>query len=259
MLRAYGVTDKGRVRQTNEDCYGIDESIQLCVIADGMGGHNAGEVAASMAVETIMGSVRTGTIDSAWPFGFDPAVSNAGNLLGTAVHLANKQIFDAANASPECAGMGTTIVAVLVRDGLLSIAHAGDSRLYIYAENQLRQATEDDSWVAAVLARDPKTDLNTLKTHPMRHALTNVVGSRPKTSVHVQEQPLVGGERFVLTTDGVHGVIEQVQLTRMMENATDPKTLAQSLIEVALGSGSRDNCTAIVADYVADGSRTGER
>src|SRR5205085_6660679 len=148
---------------------------------------------------------------------------------------------------------------VLVRNGVVSIAHAGDSRLYIYAANQLRQATEDDSWVAAVLARDPKTDLNTLKAHPMRHALTNVVGSRPKTSVHVQEQPLVGGERFVLTTDGVHGRIEDVQLTRMLDNNSDAKTLAQALFEVALASGSRDNCTAIVADYVVDGARTGER
>ncbi len=250
MLRAYGVTDKGRVRPTNEDCYGIDESLQLCVVADGMGGHNAGEVAASMAVETIMTCVRTATIESAWPFGFDANASDAGNLLATAVHLANKQIFEAASATPDCAGMGTTIVAVLVRDGLLSIAHAGDSRLYVYTDNTLRQATEDDSWVAAVLARDPKTDLNTLKTHPMRHALTNVVGSRPKTSVHLQELPLTGGERLLMTTDGVHGVIEAAQLARILENGGEPKSLAANLIEVALASGSRDNCTAIVADYV---------
>lgn len=252
MLRVYGVTDKGRVRPTNEDCYGIDEALRLCIVADGMGGHNAGEVASSMAVQAILKCVRTATIESAWPFGFESGISPTGNLLGTAVHVANQQVFDAASATPAYAGMGTTIVAVQVRETVLSIAHAGDSRLYLFAEGELRQMTEDDSWLAAVLAQDPKADLNLLKQHPMRHALTNVVGSRNKTTVHLRELSLKGGERLVLTTDGVHGSIETLQLTRLIEHADDPRELATSLVDVALASGSRDNCTAIVADYVAD-------
>jgi serine/threonine protein phosphatase PrpC len=252
MLRAYGVTDKGRVRPTNEDCYGIDEELRLCIVADGMGGHNAGEVASSIAVQAIIKCVRTATIDSAWPFGFDPSVSATGNLLATAVHVANQQVFDLASATPSYAGMGTTIVAVQIRKGMLSIAHAGDSRLYLFNDGELRQVTEDDSWLAAVLSQDPKADLNLLKQHPMRHALTNVVGSRPKTTVHVREMALKGGERLVMTTDGVHGSIETLQLTRLVENADDPRDLATSLVDVALASGSRDNCTAIVADYAAE-------
>jgi protein phosphatase len=252
MLRAYGVTDKGRVRPTNEDCYGIDEALRLCIVADGMGGHNAGEVASSMAVQAILKCVRTATIDSAWPFGFDASVSPTSNLLATAVHVANQQVFDAASATPAYAGMGTTIVAVQVREGMLSIAHAGDSRLYLFAGGELRQMTDDDSWLAAVLSQDPKADLNLLKQHPMRHALTNVIGSRAKTLVHIRELQLKGGERLVMTTDGVHGSIETLQLTRLIEHADDPRELATNLVDVALASGSRDNCTAIVADYIAD-------
>jgi serine/threonine protein phosphatase PrpC len=252
MLRAYGVTDKGRVRPTNEDCYGIDEALRLCIVADGMGGHNAGEVASTMAVQAILKCVRTATIDSAWPFGFDPNVSPTGNLLATAVHVANQQVFDAASATPAYAGMGTTIVAVQLRQGVLSIAHAGDSRLYMFVAGELRQMTEDDSWLSAVLSQDPKADLNLLKQHPMRHALTNVVGSRSKTTVHIRELQLKGGERLVMTTDGVHGSIETLQMTRLVGAADDPRELATNLVDVALASGSRDNCTAIVADYVAD-------
>jgi PPM family protein phosphatase len=108
MLRAHGVTDKGRVRPGNEDCFAVDLGLRLCVVADGMGGHSAGEVAARLAVDVVMACVRTATIETPWPFGFDPALSNAGNLLATSVHAANKQIFDLASATPDYTGMGTT-------------------------------------------------------------------------------------------------------------------------------------------------------
>ena len=124
-LRAYGLTDKGRVRPTNEDCFAIQEELGLCVVADGMGGHNAGEVAARLAVDAVVDFVRLRSLETpasfgetgppdAWPFGFDPSLSADGNLLRTAIHLANVQIREAAVASHDYAGMGTTIVAARV-------------------------------------------------------------------------------------------------------------------------------------------------
>ena len=253
MLRAYGMTDKGRVRPSNEDCFGVDLGLRLCVVADGMGGHNAGEVAASMAVEVVLSSIRTASIEAAWPFGFDQNVSATGNLLGSAIHLANKQIYDLATATPDYAGMGTTIVAIVERAGMLSIAHAGDSRLYIYERGRaLTKVTEDDSWIAAVLSRDPKIDQATLKSHPMRHALTNVVGSRPKMTVNLKELPLRGGERMVLTSDGVHGAIEPAQMGEIMSQGGDLQTVAATLMNTALSNGSRDNVTVVIADYEPD-------
>lgn len=249
MLRAFGVTDKGRVRPSNEDCFGVDLDFRLCVVADGMGGHNAGEVAASMAVETVLASIRTATIESEWPFGFNDSVSVTGNLLGSAIHAANKQIFDLATATPDYTGMGTTVVAVVEREGTLSIAHAGDSRLYVMQGGVLHQMTDDDSWIAAVMSRDPDADQAALRQHPMRHALTNVVGSRAAMTVNLKEIALKAGERFLMTSDGVHGAIEHPQLTELMRRGGDLQTVARSLIDAALAAGSRDNVTALVGEY----------
>ncbi len=252
MLRAYGVTDKGRVRPSNEDCFGVDLGLRLCVVADGMGGHNAGEVAASMAVEAVISIVRTGVIEAAWPYGHDPALSSTSNLLSGAVHSANKQIFDLASATPDYSGMGTTLVAIVEREGVLSIAHAGDSRLYVFDRTGLKQLTEDDSWIAAVLSRDPQVDQATLKQHPMRHALTNVVGSRPTMTVNLRELPLKGGERLILTSDGVHGAIEPPQLAQIVGTGGDLQSLATTLLNTALNNGSRDNVTVVIAEYEPD-------
>lgn len=256
MLRAHGVTDRGRVRDTNEDCYGIDIELHLCVVADGMGGHRAGEVASRMAVDAVLEYVSRSAVTTTWPFGFDPAISEGGNLLRTAVHVANARIFEAACATPDYLGMGTTAVAVLERNGVISVAHVGDSRLYVFMENQLRQLTDDDSWAATVLSRDPEADPAALQKHPMRNALTNVVGSRAKTLVHLSEHHLTGGEWIVLTTDGVHGTLDEKSLAGMVEKGRDGQQIAAELIGAALANGSRDNCTAVVAEYV-NGSRSG--
>ena len=248
-LRAYGLTDQGRVRPTNEDCFAIHEELGLCVVADGMGGHNAGEVAARLAVDAVVEFVRHP--DETYPFGFDPSLSVDGNILRTAIHLASVQIREAAISSHDCAGMGTTIVAARLRDGRLSVAHVGDSRLYLVAGGRLRQLTQDDSWLVSMLAHDPGVDPLLLEHHPMRNALTNVVGSRSRTEVHVAEEALAGGEVVLLSTDGVHGVLDERRIERMLLEDEDPRAIAGGVIKAALARGSRDNCTAIVARYVA--------
>jgi len=257
LLLAHGATDKGRVRPVNEDCFAIQEELGLCVIADGMGGHNAGEVAAQLAVDAVVEVVRNAGDRSAdaaerndlWPFGYDPSLSDAGNLLRTAVHVASVQVLEAAGAAHEYAGMGTTIVAAHAGGGRLSVAHAGDSRLYILARGRLRQVTTDDSWLASVLADDPDADVAALQHHPMRNALTNVVGARAHTEVHVAEQALAGGELLLLSTDGIHGVLDDRRLERMLLEDDDPRRIARRLVRAALAHGSRDNLTAVVALY----------
>jgi len=255
VLRAYGLSDKGRIRATNEDHFAIDEHLLLLVVADGMGGHNAGEVAARLAVEVIVDFVRESrerdpsARGDTWPFGFDPSLSEGGNLLRTAIHLANVRILEAA-LSEEYAGMGTTVVAALVAGGQLSVGHVGDSRLYLVATDRIRQLTRDDSWVADVLARNPDADPGDFKDHPMRNALTNVVGARPCLDVHVVEEPLLDGEHLVLSTDGVHGVLEERQMERIVLGSPDLTKAPEALVDAALARGSRDNCTAVVARYV---------
>ena len=141
------------MRRTNEDALFIDESLGLLIIADGMGGHAAGEVASGLAVEAVVGFIRRTTEDHehSWPYGIDSTLSFNANRLRTAVHLANRRVFREAESHDDYTGMGTTIVAALLVDGLLSIAHVGDSRMYYASNNQLVQLTRDDSWAARVL------------------------------------------------------------------------------------------------------------
>jgi protein phosphatase len=256
MLRAHGVTDRGRLRPVNEDCFGIAAELQLCLVADGMGGHNAGEVAARIAVDAVTDFVAEGLNPpfssgdgiSRWPFGYDASLSDAGNVLRTAVYLANLRILETAVLAREYAGMGTTIVAALVRDGRLSVAHVGDSRLYVRGNGSLRQLTIDDSWMTAAVAADARLDRAMLAHHPMRHALTNVVGARTRTEVHVVEEPLRGGELIALTTDGVHGVLDDRRIQELIDGAGRVADVPAALVRSAIARGSRDNCTVVVGE-----------
>ena len=277
MLQAYGVTEKGRIRPTNEDCFAIDEGLPLCVVADGLGGHNAGEIAAQMAVDAVadylgvsgaalsrlpcdavsgaaLSGLRGGPERMAppqagtWPFGFDRSLSHTGNLLRTAIHLANVQILETAISSDEYAGMGTTIVAAMIEGARLSVGYVGDSRLYVVTNSRLRRLTHDDSWAASALGDDSREE----PSHPMRNLLTNVVGRRPRTDVHVVEEMLGGGELLLLLTDGVHGALDDDRLKRLVGGGGDLRQIATRLVGAALARGSRDNCTAIAARYLPD-------
>jgi protein phosphatase len=249
VLQASGVTDRGRVRPTNEDCFAIDLDLQFCIIADGMGGHQAGDVASRLAVDVVVEVVREPE-RFGWPFGVDPAQSTAGNLVRTAILLANEKVLESAAKSTAYAGMGTTIVVALVDRGTLVVGHVGDSRLYRLSGGRLRQLTTDDSWLASALANDPQADQALLREHPMSHALTSAVGVRSRAEVHVTEEELVPGDVLLLTTDGVHGAIDTLRLESMLQaEAVNPAAAAADLVQTAIARGSRDNCTAVVARY----------
>jgi protein phosphatase len=228
-FRGDGVSNQGPVRSTNEDCFRVDNQLGLCVVADGMGGHNGGEVASRIAVDAVTDYVRAVDRDGLWPFGFDAAMSQAANVLRTAVHVANVQILEAAAASAELTGMGTTLVAALVDGDTLTVAHVGDSRLYLFVDGALRLLTRDDSWAL------------------MRNVLTNVVGTRTQIEVHLVERTLAGGELVALTTDGVHGAVDDARMERLLAAGGEPAEIAARLVRTAIGRGSRDNCTALVA------------
>lgn len=249
MLRASGVTDKGGVRPTNEDCFVVDDALRLVAVADGMGGHRAGEIAAHVAVDAMLDLLRHPPSD--WTHGYDPSISPAANLLRTSIHFANDIVLQAAGTSDQYAGMGTTIVAALVVNDRLAVAHVGDSRLYLLSHGRLRQLTEDDTWMAAVMTTNPNADPAAYQHHPMRHALTNVVGACPSTVVHVAERMLVEGDLLLLTTDGVHGALDHQRMEEILLSGDSVERAADILVKTALCRGSRDNCTAVVARYSA--------
>lgn len=244
MFSAFGITDKGRSRASNEDCFAIHEPLGLVVVADGMGGHNAGEVASRMAVDVLSDYFSTDPVE--WPFGFDAEISAAANRMRTAILLANVQILESAITIDDHAGMGTTVVAAQVSGRRLVCGHVGDSRLYVWSGGSLRALTADDSWMASMLANDPGANPALLQQHPMRHALTNVVGTRRRTDVHVFETELNAEDRILMTTDGVHEVVDDGRLEQLISQDQRPEAIANAIVKTALARGSKDNLTAVV-------------
>lgn len=249
MLTACGVTHIGPVRKTNEDSFAADAELQLLMVADGMGGHLAGEVASSLAVETIAGFVRRSELDGecSWPYGVDPQLSFCSNRLRTAIHLANRRVFRAAEKYDEYTGMGTTVVCALISDHRLAIGHAGDSRLYVFADGTLTQLTVDDTWEATVLADAP--DPKGGPGRPMRHVLTNVLGAREAAEVHLQEFELRGGETILLCSDGLHVPLDHESITSILNSAGPLDEVGTRLIETAISKGGRDNVTVVLGRY----------
>jgi protein phosphatase len=246
-MKAFGLSETGPVRSTNEDRFVSAEDLRLFVVADGMGGHAAGEVAARVAVESIEQFIRRShdTADFSWPFGVDPAISHDANRLKTAVSLANRRINQMAEDHDGYLGMGTTVVCALVSDHHLVAAHVGDSRLYLCARGTLTQLTEDDSWAATILAGGGNGGSAAVAA-ATRHVLTNVLGARPETTVHLLERDLAGDETMLLCSDGLHGSVPDETLRDALMSGEAVPAVARMLVSAALEHGSRDNVTALV-------------
>lgn len=247
MIDAHAATDAGPVRPVNEDAYLIDPELALYAVADGIGGHNAGEVASRLALDAVAGFVRRSATDTdlSWPYGVLADLSYGANRLRTGIHLANRRVFRAAESQDDYTGMGTTMVAVLVDGGRAAIASVGDSRVYHWRDGALTRLTVDDSWVEALRGQGLSPD--ELSRHPMRHVLTNVVGARDSVDVHVQELALRPGDRLLLCSDGVHGPLDEAAIAGLIQGASAEAAAAQ-LVRAALERGGRDNATALVLD-----------
>jgi protein phosphatase len=251
VIQACGISDTGRVRTTNEDKFISDPEFRLFAVADGMGGHSAGEVASRLAIETVAGFIHRSAneVEFSWPYGLDKTLSFDGNRLRTAVHLANRKVFRTAESSDDYDGMGTTFVGMLVNDGRVSVAHVGDSRVYLLSSDHLAQLTFDDTWAATILAQDPTLDPAEIARHPMRNVLTNVIGARDHVDVHLTEAPVSPGDIMLLCSDGLHGVLDGDTIKGLLTRHTDVKAAARALIDAALDGGGRDNVTALVVRY----------
>lgn len=229
----------------NEDCFACADDLGLFVVADGMGGHAAGEVAAQVAVESIVNFIRRShdTADFSWPYGVDPTLSYEANRLKTAVSLANRRIHRLAENHDDYLGMGTTVVCALVSKAHVVVANVGDSRLYWWDDKALVQLTQDDTWAATVLGSNDSHSAPSAT----RHVLTNVLGARPDAQVHVVERERSAQDALLLCSDGLHGVVPHDQLHELLRSTSDLPELARRLVQAALEYRSRDNITALVA------------
>ena len=210
MLQVDGISDSGCVRPDNEDRILMDLDLGVFVVADGMGGHRHGELAAELGITTLRCYVESSRNlkELTWPFGYNFNLSLEANRLTTGILLANRQIWNRSGDAPEYAGMGSTIVAVLVNGTRAAVANVGDSRGYLFRDDKLCQMTVDDTWLNAVLRREEISDQE-LKDHPMRDVLTQAAGSPSDLDVHTVELELRRDDILLLCSDGLDGVVSR--------------------------------------------------
>jgi serine/threonine protein phosphatase PrpC len=247
---AWGVgSHVGRVRAVNQDRAFADDGFY--VVADGMGGHAAGEVAAAIAVETLADELPLTSLDD----------------LVTAVEIVNSRILEEAATDPSLNGMGTTLVALARVDvdgsNRLALVNVGDSRAYIFSAGTLEQLTDDHSLVAA-LVRDGRLSAGDAERHPQKNVLTRALGVEPGVEVDAWEVEPALGDRYVLCTDGLTNELTEDQIAGVLRRLAAPQDAADELVRLAVAAGGRDNVTAVVVDVVdaqelAGGRRTARR
>ena len=253
-IECAGLSDVGRKRDHNEDAFVVDAEERLFAVADGMGGHAAGEVASQIAIKTIYDFV-VATRENAevtWPFDYDPHLSGNANRLRTAIRLANQKICETIRKKEDLKDMGTTIVTAVVDSEMnATIGHVGDSRAYLLREGKLRQLTSDHSWV------NEQVKLGFLNRseagrHPFRNVVTRALGSRGEVSVDVVEQSLGPGDRILLCSDGLNSMLDDEGIHAAIESAgEDLRAACRALISSANEQGGDDNITTILASVRA--------
>jgi protein phosphatase len=251
MLEAYGQTDVGRRRKLNEDNFLVDTEANLFSVCDGMGGHNAGEVASKMAIETLGAFIAKSHKEKeiTWPYGLDVNLSFDGNRLKTAIKLANKKVYKAADNREEYTGMGTTVVAAVVSGNVMTVGSAGDSRCYLLREGKLTQITKDDSWVSAAWA-EGILNADEIERHPLKNVITKAVGAKDTIEIDVVEQQLQPGDVGLICSDGLHAMINDEHIL----NAIHPfpaslQEAAGKLIDAANEAGGKDNVSVVLVRY----------
>lgn len=242
-----GMSDAGRVREHNEDTIGTDADIGLVVLADGMGGYKAGEVASGIAVRTLM-SLLKDAVEREDLTVRDAAtnLSRPGILLRDAIQRANKIIYQTARTQANCEGMGTTVVAGLFFDDKLTIAHVGDSRLYRMRGQEFTQVTQDHSLLQELVARGFYTPEEAQRA-ASKNYVTRALGVEPTVEVDVTEVPVLKDDLFLLCSDGLSDMVEDddIQLTISTFGA-NLETLAKQLVLLGNDNGGRDNISIVL-------------
>lgn len=242
-------TDAGLRRSSNEDSHSTRPDIGLFVVADGMGGHVAGEVASRVAVESISAFIEeTAGADRnrTWPFPFEPELSFEANRLKAAFRLANRRIASAIADSQDLRGMATTASAILYSAVHSCVAHIGDSRVYVLRDGILTQLTHDHSWVEEQVRAGALT-ADAARQHPWRNVVTRALSGGDDPEIDVVEIGPVAGERYLLCSDGLFGPVPDERIAELLGDRSAPlEDICGRLIDAANAAGGPDNITAMV-------------
>jgi protein phosphatase len=238
---AFGLSDVGRRRESNEDEFLVEPRLDLYVVADGMGGHAAGEVASRIAVDSLREALS------------GPRNGGAAVSLRNAVHEANVRICDSIQTHADQRGMGTTLVALLVEDERAIIGHVGDSRAYLLRDGTLRRLTSDHSWVNEQVKLGLLSD-EAAQRHPMRNIVTRALGSRTEVAAEVREEGLHSGDVFLLCSDGLNTMLPDEEIEGILARfGSEPEKACRELVARANERGGEDNTTVVVVHVETPG------
>lgn len=235
ILRSAAKTDVGLRRRANEDRYAIAADLGLYLVADGMGGHSAGQVASQLAAQGAVQALRT----------LDAAEASLAEKLRYAVAAANREIFRVSQSKAELAGMGTTLVALLADESRIALAHVGDSRAYLVRNGKIRQLTDDHSLVAELVRRREIT-AHDARGHPHRHVLMRAMGVRRVVEADLAELTPLPDDVFVLCSDGLTGHVQDDEIAAEVCRESDLDAVGERLIELANSRGGEDNITVLL-------------
>jgi len=246
-IKAYGQSDVGRVRSSNEDAWAVFPDLQFFVVADGMGGHAAGEIASHLAVDTMHDFMQTSAQSSevTWPADMDRNLPVPIRRLVAAGKLANEKIFQASRSNPKLNGMGTTMVAVLIDQGIAYVGHVGDSRAYLFRDGKIGRLTEDHSLINDYIHQG-LLKIEEASQHPLKHVITRALGSGTKVEVDVKAVPLREGDALLLCSDGLSNLLTDEELrTTTLNIIHEPQTACERLVDMANEKGGEDNITVV--------------
>ncbi|MEL7061771.1 MAG: Stp1/IreP family PP2C-type Ser/Thr phosphatase [Acidobacteriota bacterium] len=251
-LEAHGSTDVGLLRTVNEDYFDISERDGVYVVADGMGGHNHGEVASQIAVETILDFIAEATdTDSTLPVGYDAALRQHSNQLKHSIHLAHDEVLNAIRRDTSLVGMGTTVVGAIYNGDVLALAHVGDSRAYRLRDGHLELLTQDHTWVneqvvAGYLSEDQA------KSHPLKNVITRALGGETEVVVDVLETEAQLGDLFLLCSDGLTTMLSDQEIHQRLVPDQPLEATCRRLIHDANARGGFDNVTVVLLRVIDD-------
>ena len=249
-----GKSDLGQVRKNNEDCYYLGPEIGLFLVADGMGGHKSGEVASRLACDIISNNIKYKSIDNKAKTIYgeaNPSLSNDSNNLLSAVRLANRMIFEAGSNNVQNHGMGTTLVAVLIRDKSYTIAWVGDSRIYLVRHGRIQQITTDHSLVQEQVNKGLISS-EQAETSEFKNVLTRALGTSEEVEVDIAETNSFAGDYLLLCSDGLTRMVPDQQILETIKTFVQPEAICDELINIANKAGGRDNITAVVINNEQD-------
>lgn len=235
-MRAEALTHTGLIRPDNEDAYLINLDMGLLAVADGMGGHQAGEVASFLALKALAEKLKE-------DYGQDPLAH-----LVAAVHFANEVVYRSACTTPEYRGMGTTLTVAWVVNSQAFLAHVGDSRAYLFRDGQLQVLTHDHSYVGELVRSGDLTN-EEARIHPHRNILTRALGTGAEVVVDSRIISLQKGDLLLLCTDGLPEVVRDEEIASALHLGKSLKEILQNLLRLALDRGGPDNITVVLAAY----------